>query len=342
MKSWKLLFFSFFIIIVIGFWVLNSSAFGQVKPIDLSYSIFFPGPHKHSVVATEWGKEIEKRTDGRVKVTMHYGGTLTPAPGVYDGVVKGISDIGMSVCGYTRGRFPLTEVVELPLGHRSGWVVTKVINEYFKKFKLKEFDDVKMMYMHAHPPGLLHTKKPVNKLEDLKGMKIRAFGAVTKIVTLLGGVPVAMPMGETYEALSRGVVEGSIAPYEALQGWKWGEVVKFTIEAPAMYYSSAFFIAMNKDKWNALPPDIQKIIEKVNEEWIEKQGKAWDEIDKEGKDFTIKLGNKIIALTVDENRRWERALKPLHDEYVKSMKDKGLPGDEVLKFYLEEIYKLQK
>ena len=338
MRHWKAV--SLFLCVsVIGFAIFTSSAVAQIK---LSYSIFFPAPHKHSVLANEWGKEIEKRTNGRVVVTMHYGGTLTPAPQVYDGVVKGLSDVGMSVCGYTRGRFPLTEVVELPLGHRSGWAVTKVINEYLNKFKPKEFDDVKMMYMHAHDPGLLHSKKPVNKLEDLKGMKIRAFGAVTKIVTALGGAPVSMAMGETYEALSRGVVEGSIAPYEALQGWKWGEVVKFTVEAPAMYYSSAFFIAMNKDKWNALPPDIQKIIEQVNVEWVEKHGKAWDEIGKAGKDFTIKLGNQIIKVSADENRKWERALKPLYDEYVKSMKDKGLPGDEVLKFYLEQLYKYQK
>jgi len=294
------------------------------------------------VLATEWAKEIEKRTDGKVQITMHYGGTLTPAAAVYDGVIKGLSDIGMSVCGYTRGRFPLTEVVELPLGHKSGWAITKTINDYFNQFKPKEFDDVKMLYMHAHGPGLLHTKKPVEKLEDLKGMKIRAFGAVTKITSALGGVPVSMAMGETYEALSRGVVEGSIAPYEALQGWKWGEVVKYSIEAPGMYYSSAFFIAMNKAKWAAIPPDLQKIIEQVNVEWIEKQGKAWDEIDKAGKDFTIQRGNKIISISVDENRRWERALKPLYDEYVKNMKDKGLPGDQVLQFFLHTLYKYQK
>ena len=338
MRHWKLIAL-LLCLAVFGFCFLTSSTFAQTK---LSYSIFFPAPHKHSVLAAEWGKEIEKRTNGRVVVTMHYGGTLTPAPQVYDGVVKGLSDIGMSVCGYTRGRFPLTEVVELPLSHRSGLAITKVINEYISKFKPKEFDDVKMMYMHAHGPGLLHTKKPVNKLEDVKGMKIRAFGAVTKIVTTLGGAPVSMPMGETYEALSRGVAEGSIAPYEALQAWKWGEVVKFTTEAPGMYYSSAFFIAMNKAKWNALPPDIQKIIEQINGEWPEKHGKGWDEIDKAGKDFTIQRGNKIITLSVDENRKWERTLKPLYDEYVKSMKDKGLPGEEVLRFYLEQLYKYQK
>lgn len=340
MKRWRGLFLvlSF---CAVGSFVMTSGASGQQKVTSLSYSIFFPAPHKHSVLATEWGKEIEKRTGGRVKVTMHYGGTLTPADKCYDGVVRGISDIGMSVCGYTRGRFPLTEVVELPLGHKSGEAITKVINEFFQKFKPKEYDDVKMMYMHAHGPGLLHTKKPVNNLEDLRGMKVRAFGAVTKIVTALGGAPVSMPMGDTYDALSRGVVEGSVAPYEALQAWRWGEVVKFTTEAWGMAYSSAFFIAMNKDKWNALPPDIQKIIEQINGEWFEKHGKGWDEIDKAGKDYTLKRGNKIIALSADENRKWERAVKPLYDEYVKSMKEKNLPGDEVLKFYLERLYRIQ-
>jgi TRAP-type C4-dicarboxylate transport system substrate-binding protein len=172
-------------------------------------------------------------------------------------------------------------------------------------------------------------------------MKIRAFGAVTKIVNALGGTPVSMPMGDTYDALSRGVVEGSIAPYEALEGWRWGEVVKFTTEAWGMSYSSAFFVAMNKDKWNALPPDIQKIIEQINEEYIEKHGKAWADIDKSGKDFTIKLGNKIISLSREENERWAKAVSPILDDYVNSMKAKNLPGEEVLKFCLDYLKKNQ-
>jgi TRAP-type C4-dicarboxylate transport system substrate-binding protein len=340
MKHWKLAFI-FLCLSVFGFSFLSSSAFGQVKPIDLSYSIFFPAPHRHSVLATEWGKEIEKRTNGRVKITMHYGGTLTPADKCYDGAVRGISDIGMSVCGYTRGRFPLTEVIDLPLGYKSRSGPTKLINEYFRKFKPKEFDEVKVMYLHAHGPAILHTKKPVYKLEDLKGMKVRVTGLVTKIMNALGGTPVAMPMGETYDALSRGVVEGSMSPYEALQGFKWGEVVKFTTECWGAAYSSAFFVVMNKDKWNALPPDIQKIIEQINGEYIEIQGKAWDEIEDLGKDFTLKLGNKIITLSADENRRWERAVRPLYDDYVNSMKSRNLPGEEALKFCLDYLSKYQ-
>jgi TRAP-type C4-dicarboxylate transport system substrate-binding protein len=323
---------------VIGLGLVTSPAFGQIK---LNHSNLWPAPHKHSVLAAEWAKEIEKRTNGKVVITVHHGGTLTPGDKIYDGVIRGISDVGMSVCGYTRGRFPLTEVIELPLGYKSGWAATRLIRDYYAKFKPKEFDDTRLMFLFAHGPGLIHTKRPVNKLEDLKGMKIRAFGAVTKLVTALGGAPVSMPMGETYDSLSRGVVEGSVAPYEALQGWKWGEVVKYSTEAPGMAYSSAFFVAMNKAKWNSLPPDVQKVIEQVNMEWTEKHGKGWDEIDKAGKDYALKLGNKIITLSVDENRRWERAVKPLYDEYVKSMKDKGLPGAEALKFSLEQLYKIQ-
>jgi len=324
---------------VIGLMIFTSPAFAQIK---LNYSVFFPAPHKNAVLATEWAKEIEKRTGGKVQITVFPGGTLTPADKCYDGVVKGISDIGFSVLAYTRGKFPLTEVSDLPLGMKTGLVATKVINDYYKKFKPRELDEVKVMYLHGHGPGILFTKKEIKKLEDLKGMKIRCTGMAAKIVGALGGTPVAMPMGETYDALSRGVVDGSMAPQEALQGWKWGEVVKFTIENFSSSYSTGMFVVMNKDKWNALPPDIQKIIEQVNGEYIEKQGKTWDEIDKAGRDYTIGRGNKIIPLSPDESLKWEKAVKPLLDEYKKNMKGKGLPGDEVLSFYLQTIYKYQK
>jgi len=327
---------------VFGFSFVISPVYGQTKPIELNYSIFFPAPHKNAVVSTEWAKEIEKRTDGRVKITMFYGGTLTPADKCYDGVVKGISDIGFSVLAYTRGKFPLTEVSDLPVGLKNGVVATRAISDYYKKFKPKEFDEVQVMYLHGHGPGILHSKKPINKLEDVKGLKIRCTGMAAKIVEKLGGTPVAMPMGDTYDALSRGVVDASMAPYEALQGWKWGEVVKFTTECFGASYSTGMFVVMNKSKWNALPPDIQKIIEKVNEEYIEKQGKTWDEIDKVGKDFTIARGNKIISLSADEAGRWEKAVKPILDEYKKNVKDKGLPGEDVLSFYFQTIYKYQK
>lgn len=310
-------------------------------PIKLNYSIFFPAPHKNTVLATEWAQEVEKRTSGAVKITVFPGGTLTPADKCYDGVVKGISDIGFSVLAYTRGKFPLTEVSDLPLGIRSGVAASRAINAYYQKFKPAEFDEVQVMYFHGHGPGILHTKKPVKTLEDLKGMKIRCTGMAAKVVTALGGVPVAMPMGETYDALSRGVVDGSMAPQESLQGWKWGEVVKYTIENFGSSYSTGFFVVMNKDKWKSLPPDVQKAVAAVNAEWIDKTGRIWDEIDKEGKEFTLSKGNQIIALSKEEDEKWAKAVRPILDEYVANMKAKNLPGEEAVKFYLEELKKLQ-
>jgi len=338
-KEWRSVSFTACLSFVV-FLFFSPAAFGQA-PIKLNYSVFFPAHHIHSVLAVEWGKEIEKRTNGRVKVDVLPGGTLTPADKCYDGVEKGISDIGMSVFAYTRGKFPLMEVIDLPIGIKNGVVATRLINEFYEKFKPKELDGVKVMFLHAHGPGLLHTKTAVNRLEDLKGMKVRCTGLATKIVTTLGGIPVAMPMGETYDALSRGVVDASMAPQESLNTWKWGEVVKFTTEDFGASYSTGMFVVMNKDKWNSLPPDIQKIIERINDEYIEKSGKGWDDIDKEGRAATLKLGNKIISLTKEENERWAKAVRPLLDEYVTNMKSKGLPGDQALQFCMDRLKKLQ-
>jgi TRAP-type C4-dicarboxylate transport system substrate-binding protein len=232
-------------------------------------------------------------------------------------------------------------VIDLPLGYKKGMAATRLINQYYQQFKPKEFDEVKVLYLHAHGPGILHTKKAVHNLEELKGMRIRSTGLSAKVVSALGGIPVAMPMGETYDALQRGMVEGSMAPLEALQGWKWGEVVKFTTESFGSAYSTGFFVVMNKDKWNALSPDIQKIIEGINGEWIEKTGKLWDEIDKSGRGFTLKLGNQIIALPQGEDQRWAKAVGLILDDYVNNMQGKGLPGNEALKFCLEYLKKNQ-
>ena len=329
------------LVLAVAFMFLSLSAHAEAKPIELSYSIFFPAPHKQTVLATEWAKEIEKRTGGAVKITLFPGGTLTPADKCYDGVVKGISDIGMSVFAYTRGKFPLTEVIDLPLGYKSGEAATRLINLYRSKFKPKEFDEVKVMYLHAHGPGFLHTKKPVRRLEDLKGMKIRSTGLSAKAAAALGGVPVAMPMGETYDALSRGVVDGSMAPLEALEGWKWGEVVKSTTESFGAAYSTGFFVVMNNEKWNSLPPGVQKVVEQINREWIEKTGRLWEAIDKSGRDYSLKMGNEIIVLPKEEDERWAKAVGPILDDYVASMKEKGLPGEEALKFCVSQLKKLQ-
>ena len=152
------------------------------KAIELSYSVFFPPTHIQAVTAEAWAREVEKRTNGQVKITIYAGGTLTPAPQCYEGVVNGISDIGMSCFAYTQGRFPLLEGLDLPLGYPNGAVATRVATELAQKYQPKELADTHVLYIHAHGPGLLASKKPVRTLEDMKGLKVRATGLSQKIV----------------------------------------------------------------------------------------------------------------------------------------------------------------
>jgi TRAP-type C4-dicarboxylate transport system substrate-binding protein len=334
------IFLVFFLSLVIPAFCFTPVA--GAETYNLTYSIFFPATHGQAKAGEAWAKEVEKRTQGRVKITVFPAGTLTPADQCYDGVVKGISDIGMSCFAYTRGRFPLMEVLDLPIGYPNGKVATYVANDFYQMFKPKELDDVKVLYLHAHGPGLLHTIKPVTKLEDMKGLKIRSTGLSSKVVTSLGGVPVAMPQGSTYESLQKGVVDGTIGPIEVLKGWKQGEVIKNTTNCSGIGYTTSMFVVMNKKKWDSLPKDIQKIISDVNKEWINVHAKTWDSLDEEGKAFTLSLGNKIIPLSPAENLRWKKAVNPVITEFVTAADAKGLPGGKAVKETEKLIKKYSK
>jgi TRAP-type transport system periplasmic protein len=314
------------------------ASFTLVCPVShaqekLNFASFFPAENKVSHLMVQWCNEVEKRTNGKVKVTYFPGGTLAPAAQIYQAVTKGIADIGLSFMGYTHGRFPLSDVLEQPIGYKSGYVGTKMANEFYKKFKPKEFDETKVLFLHTSPPHLLFTKKPVNRLEELKGMKIRTNSPVAKA---LGAVQVGMPMSDAYDALSKGVVQGIIGPYEPMKGFRLAEVVNHSIE-----YGSAFaggaFVVMNKGRWNALAPEIQKTLEEIDAEYIEKLGRLWDDYDKEAKDYFIEKGGKVIVLPKAEADRWAQAVRPVIDDYLKDMKAKGLPGDEALKFSIDYL-----
>jgi len=308
-------------------------SYAQEKAVTLNFASFFPPENRVSLLMVDWCKEVEKRTNGKVKVTYFAGGTLAPAAQIYQAVVKGIADIGLSFMGYTWGRFPLSEVIEQPIGYKSGYMGTKLANEFYKKFKPKEYDDTKVLLLHTSPPHLLFTKKPVNTLEDLRGLKIRTNSPVAKA---LGAVQVGMPMSDAYDALSKGVVQGIIGPYEPMKGFRLAEVVNHSIEYGSAFVGGAF-VVMNKGKWNAFPADIQKTIEEMDVEYIEKIGRLWDDYDKEAKDYFIEKGGKVIVLPKAEADRWARAVRPVLDDYLKDMKSKGLPGDEALKFCVDYL-----
>ncbi len=329
----------FFVLLAFGVFTLFSTYNVQAAPIELGYANFFPPTHIQGKLGDSWAKEIEKRTNGKVKITYYPGGALLKGPKIYDGVLKGITDIGMSVFAYSRGVFPAMEAIDLPLGYPNGRTATIIINDFYNRFSPKELSRVKVLYLHAHGPGLLHSKKGVYKLEDLKGLKVRATGNSAKVAQALGAVPVAMGQGGTYEALQKGVVDATFAPIEVLKGWKQGEVVKFTIQCYSIGYTSGFYVAMNLDKWNSLPKDVQAVFNEVSTDWIFKHGAAWDSSDQAGLMFTKSLGNKIIPLSKGESARWAMAAQPVIEGYINKAKGKGLPGWDYVEFIRERIKK---
>ncbi len=298
--------------------------------IKLSYSVFFPPTHIQAKTADAWAKAVEERTNGRVQITVYPGGSLTKAPQVYEGVVNGISDIGMSCFAYTRGRFPLLEALDLPHGYPDGMTATRIANKIINKYNPKELQDVHFLYVHAHGPGILASQKPVKSLEDLKGLKIRATGLSSKIVQSLGGSPIGMSQPETYEALQKGVVNATLCPIETLKGWKQGEVIDYVTNSQAIGYTTAMFVVMNKAKWEALPKDVQKIMTQVSAEFVDKHGAAWDQADAEGLAFVQELGKTIIPLSEEQSQRWKDAVQPLMDDYISATEEKGLPGKQVI------------
>jgi TRAP-type C4-dicarboxylate transport system substrate-binding protein len=311
---------------------VSAPAEAQEKVIRLRFANYFPPVHAISKMSEEWTKDVEKVTNGRVKISYFPGGTLTPPMQTYDGVVKGISDIGMSMMAYSPGRFPLTEVMALPLGFTSAYQINKVLNEYYKKFKPKEFDDTKVMLFHSPPPGVISTRKPISSLEEIKGLRIKCNAENADIIKAFGGAPVVQPITETYDSLQKGLLDGLMLPVEALKGWRFAEQIATTIDNHAVSYSTSHFIVMNKDKWNSLSREDQRAIEKINEEYIEKFGRLWNQLEIEAREFSVQKGVKIIPVTKEEEAKTTEKMKPILAAWLKEAKVKGLAGDEALKF----------
>ena len=337
MRSAKWIFIISQVLVFSASLLFNAHAAEQ-KPIEFRYATFFPTADKQAQLGYAWAKEIEKRTNGKLKITYIPGGVFVRGDQIYEGILIGAADIGMSAFAYNWQFFPAMEAIDFSIGYPSAKIATSVINDFYKKFQPKELVDVKVLYLHAHGPGLLHSKKPVYKLEDLKGMRIRCTDFSAELTRALGGNPVVKPQGYTYVLLQDNYVDATWSPMEVLKGWRQAELSRNTIEPCSTSYTSGFYVAMNLKKWNSLPKDIQAVFEEVSAEWITRHAEAWDSSDEEGRRFTLNLGNKIIPLSKKENARWHKAARAVIDGYIRRTESKGLPGKE----YVETISDLIK
>ena len=317
-------------------------AAAQTKPIELKFSSWVSTVHGHHTgVMVPWAKMIEEKSGGRLKITIFPGSILGKPADHYDLVKDGIADLAFTTPGYTPGRFPLITVTELPLGlfksSRGGSLaVMSIFDKHFKN----EFKDVKVLWFWVHPPGHFHlAKKPVKVLEDLNGLKIRAATPMlTTMVKTLGASPISITAPDTYTALERGTIDGTIFPWEAISSFKLAEVLKHHVASGL--YVAPLFTFMNQKKYDSLPADLRKIIDDLSGSWgAEFNGKVWDQNELVGIEAIKKAGGVIYTLPAEERQRWLAKLKPIEEEWLKSMEAKGLPGRQLLGDLREAIKK---
>jgi TRAP-type transport system periplasmic protein len=319
----------------------NGSA--DPKAIKLDFSSALPSHDKLTAMLEEWCRELERRSGGSIKATLYPDGLLTPPTQTFDSVITGIADIGFGPMGVTPGRFPMTEVMEQPLGIDSAAMMTRLSNDFIRVFKPREFEEVKVLFLLCASPGLLHTKTPVRRLEDLKGMKIRCLGAnAARVLKTLGAVPIVIPTGDTYDALRKGIVDGVVAAWDSLETMKWGEILPYTTVSYSAAVGAPGFVVMNKSKWDGLPHALQETIDAMSGEYAEKLSRLWDEKDRNTiKKWTAK-NHVSIVLSGEEEARWEKAVLPLYESFVKEKSAKGLAAVEALKFCKEWVQKNNK
>lgn len=305
----------------------------KLKTVELKLAHFWPATHPaEKELVQPWTKAIEEATEGRVKITSYPGQTLLQADAIYDGVVNGIADIGISCFSYTRGNFPVSEIFEIPgIRYENSKVASRVAWEGIQQLNPQEVQDTKLMMVLTTGPGDLFTKVPVRQLSDLKGLEVRATGLSAKTLETLGATPVAMAQSEAYEALSKGVVKGNLGPVEVLQGWRQAEVTKYITRAPFLY-NTLFFVTMNLDKWNALDPKDQQAITEVNEKFFQEVAMGlWDKQNEAALKWAVEeQGMEVISLTPEEEEKWIKLVQPIQDEFVAKMNQQGLPGQKIV------------
>lgn len=287
------------------------------------------------LVLDVWADKIEADSDGRIKIdrfpSMQLGGR---PPELMDQAIDGVADIVWTVVGYTPGRFPSTEVFELPFMMTNARAASQAYWEMFEKhMKDTEFQDVHILGTWVHGPGLIHTNQPVTTPEDMQGLKIRGGSrSVNSLLDKLGATPVGMPVPAIPEGLSKGVIDGTTIPWEVTAALKVPELVgNHTEFSGNALYVLTFVLAMNKEKYESLPDDLKKIIDDNSGlEFSVFAGGTQEDSDGPARQLAVDRGNNIITLDEAQTQVWIDASQPIYEEWVADMNSKGKDGQALI------------
>jgi TRAP-type C4-dicarboxylate transport system substrate-binding protein len=306
--------------------------------VTLKVHHFLPtGSTTHARMIAPWCERIDQASGGRLKCqiypAMQLGGTPSQ---LYDQARDGVADIVWTLPGYTAGRFPKMEVFELPFMIGDAEAASKAAWEFYEKHGRDEFKDVKPLAVHVHDAGYLHTReKAIRTLADFRGLKLRAPTRQTnRLLAALGATPVSMPVTGLADAMSKGVIDGAVIPWEVVPAVKVHEVARFHTETdpnmPAMY-TAVFLLAMNRRIYDGLPADLRAVLDRHSGHGLSGEaGRLWDEQKAPARKLALDRGNTVIVVPAGELVQWQKAAQPVLADWVRDMGKRGVDGEALL------------
>ena len=309
----------------------SSALFAQQK-IEMKLAYFVGDQHAMSQWLIKWSEQLEKGSGGRIAVKRFPGAQMGPPPQYYDFARTGQADVTWFLHGGTPGRFPLTEMVNLPFMVGSAEVGIKVLNDpgLRAKYLDAEHKGVKILMLLTHQPGGPHTtRKPIRTLEDFKGLRLRfASPTVRDFVQALGATPVGVQPTEISDQLQKGSIDGTFMDYGGAGiAFKLGGTIKYSTDLYA--FVTSFGIAMNEDFWNKLPPDLKKLVTDSVTGREKEVGQAWDALDGPGKKLLADGGAEAIRFSAAENAKVRKIGAEVSEAKIKELEGKGLPARAV-------------
>jgi TRAP-type C4-dicarboxylate transport system substrate-binding protein len=313
---------------------LSTTAFAQ--EVTLRVHQMLPAQATIPAQAIEpWAAKVQEESGGRIAFELYPAMQLGGVPAdLYDQAKDGVVDVVWTIMGYTPGRFPKSEVFELPFLITNGEDSSAAFYKYVMEHAADEYAGVKVLALHTHGPGLFHSKEPINNLEDLQGMKVRGGSRIiSNMLAQLGAEPVGMPVTQTPEALSKGVIEGTTVPWEVTPSLRIAELVRNHTGFTSQYglYSQTFGMFMNMDSYNNLPDDLKAVIDANSGEGLSRQfGIVMDNGDSVGLKLAVEAGNNIVQLDEAETQRWIDAAQATVDQWLADMSAAGVDGQKLL------------
>ncbi|MEM6421030.1 MAG: TRAP transporter substrate-binding protein [Pseudomonadota bacterium] len=308
--------------------VMTAPPMAVAAEVTLNFAHFMPVESwQNRALFSAWEKAVEETSGGRIDVTVYPAQTLGRAPDGYDNARDGIADIAWTVQGYTAGRFPLSQIVELPGLFDSAEIGSCAFQKLYDSGALDaEYGETKVLFVHTHGPGHIHTRgTPVTTLADLEGLKLRRPTAVIgRLLEELGAEPVGMPAPRIYEAAERGTIDGFMLPWEAVAGFRADEVSDHQTEVG--FYALAFVATMNKARYESLPEDLKAAIDaQSGMDWALAAGRGYDNGDADGREKVLASGT-LHEIAGAERAAWEAAAKRTTEGYLAALEEAGLPG----------------